>query len=117
MTVFAVTIPSGGTAAPYDDGKPLTIEFDCMKTEGPGAAFVFAGTRRDPHSWIAPHKVAAVCRALYEAAGLPVPDLPDIPDPELVEALGNDLARFDRDTTSCAAFARELLARGWGRTA
>jgi hypothetical protein len=39
-----------------------------------------------------PHEVPKAARALYEAAGLPVPDLPDIPDPELVGQLAKDIS-------------------------
>ena len=73
-------------------------------------------------AFVPPHEVPKAARALYEAAGLPVPDLPDIPgipDPELVDALARDLLRVWGHEDSFEALrpeARELLARGWGRT-
>jgi hypothetical protein len=80
-------------------------------------------------AFIPPHEVPKACRALHEAAGLPVPDIPDIPDPLLIAALADDL----RDAMAVdpgmsyppatgtyadalARSARALLARGWGRT-
>ena len=78
----------------------------------------------DPHgsgetAFVPPHEVPRAARALYEAAGLDVPDLPDIPDPALVDALARDLLRVWGHEDSFEALrpeARELLARGWGRT-
>lgn len=72
------------------------------------------------------HQVAPICRALYTAAGLDVPKLPDVPDPAEVERLCNDLRdvmahkpdRLSLDPMgrlSLDPMARELLARGWGR--
>lgn len=73
------------------------------------------------------HEVPRAARALYEAAGLPVPDLPDIPDPEQVAALARDLCEVATDlaltddhadaASNRAYIAAGLLARGWGRTA
>jgi hypothetical protein len=76
-------------------------------------------------AFVPPHEVPKAARALYEAAGLPVPDLPDVPDPELVQRLADDLRDAmatkpgQRPTTYDDALtetARALLARGWGRT-
>lgn len=76
-------------------------------------------------AFVPPHEVPKAARALYEAAGLPVPDLPDVPDPELVQRLADDLRDAmatkpgQRPTTyddALAETARALLARGWGRT-
>lgn len=64
------------------------------------------------------HKVPELCRAVYSAAGLPVPDLPDIPDPALVEALAKDL-RYACDGLGGnpgyerEGHARTLLSLGW----
>ena len=68
---------------------------------------------------IPPHQVPPICRALYEAAGLPVPRLPDIPDPELVGHLARDLGLCIGGTAPVSfdeTVARRLIARGWGRT-
>lgn len=74
---------------------------------------------------VPPHEVPQAARALYAAAGLPVPDLPDIPDPAEVQELADRLHEF-----SCGCMpvcqhgqdpdrelARFLMTDGWGRTA
>jgi hypothetical protein len=86
----------------------------------------FAGvdvTDADPDVWLPQHEVPKAARALYEAAGLGVPDLPDIPDPKLVGRLAADLrdavsaerigAQAESYGEALAAAARELLAKGW----
>lgn len=46
----------------------------------------------DDDGWAIPaHRLAEFCGALYEAAGQPVPDLPQIPDPALLTDLAMDL--------------------------
>lgn len=78
-------------------------------------------------AFVPPHEVPKAARALYEAAGLPVPDLPDVPDPELVGLLAADLqdamaAKLGPQSVpttygeAVTETARALLAKGWGRT-
>lgn len=78
-------------------------------------------------AFLPPHEVPKAARALYEAAGLPVPDLPDVPDPELVGLLAADLqdamaAKLGPQSVpttygeAVTETARALLAKGWGRT-
>jgi len=88
------------------DGCPPLAIIDCDPDGSGETAFV------------PPHEVPKAARALYEAAGLPDPGLPDIPDPALVDTLASDLlavcgseARFE----ALRPEARELISRGWGR--
>jgi hypothetical protein len=76
-------------------------------------------------AFVPPHEVPKAARALYEAAGLDVPDLPDIPDPALVNALAMDIHVALEVALECPGekpypydlrVAADLLARGWGRT-
>lgn len=94
-------------------GAPAGAVVDC----DPDGAF--------PAPLLPPHEVPKAARALYVAAGLEVPDLPDIPDPALVEALAGDLGdaiarkprgpEFATYGDALAAAACELLAKGWER--
>lgn len=61
------------------------------------------------------HKLPEMVRAIYACAGLPVPDLPDIPDPALVEDLAADLARLAGSPTSQEHRRRALILfdAGW----
>jgi hypothetical protein len=78
----------------------------------------------DP-AMLPPHEVPKAARALYEAAGLPVPDLPDIPDPAEVQDLADLIHEFGCGCTPVCVhgqepereLARFLMADGWGRTA
>lgn len=105
----------------------LTDSDDCTLAIQTGAG---AGQRAFIHTlsseecdgvWVLPHQVPAVCRALYDAAGLDVPDLPGIPDPALAGQLAADIAAAvvhggPADHDGFVNVARDLLARGWGRT-
>jgi hypothetical protein len=67
------------------------------------------------------HEVPKAARALYKAAELPVPDLPDIPDPALVNALAMDIhvaleCPGEKPYPYDLRVAADLLAKGWGRT-
>jgi hypothetical protein len=70
-------------------------------------------------AFVPPHEVPKAARALYEAAGLDVPDLPDIPDPEEVEDIARVIHYALQGTTGCGAvdrqYARVLIAHGIGR--
>lgn len=79
------------------------------RTKG-GAALVTSDLTGIP-----PHKIPPAARALYEAAGLPVPDLPDIPDPALVGELAKDIAMYFDSQLTYEANASRLLAAGWRR--
>ena len=69
-------------------------------------------------AFVPPHEVPRAARALYEAAGLPVPDLPDIPDPELVEKIAGIIHFVEQGTCRAdaddRAVARVLIAHGIG---
>lgn len=103
-------------------GAQLVIEQRVMPTGSTLLEFQAADV------YVRPHQLPEIVRNAYALAGLPVPDLPDIPDPAVVEALCNDLRdamydhRADRRPATESfgealdATARELLARGWGRT-
>jgi hypothetical protein len=86
-----------------DDGTAAMIDTD------PAGA--------NPAVRLPPHEVPGAARALYEAAGLPVPDLPDIPDPALVDRLAADLMEsFNPGAMGldgARPHARRLLAKGW----
>lgn len=99
-------------------GAPLSIRRN-LAGEPPAAIVVCDPGARCKAAVVPPHEVPKAARALYEAAGLPVPELPDIPDEALVEALAKDLADLADESDDAGLFlddARHLLARGWGRT-
>ena len=72
-----------------------------------------------------PHEIPGAARALYAAAGLPVPELPDIPDPATVTELaialmGGIVARGisgASPVTTAEDLARDLLSLGWRKGA
>lgn len=59
------------------------------------------------------HRLAEFTRALYAAAGQPVPDLPVIYDPATVAGLAKDLAGWFEAGMNDEEFARALLDAGW----
>lgn len=90
--------------------------------EHDGAVLSIAGGAARPVCvCVAPHHLAAVVTAMYQAAGQPVPDLPDIPDPAHVSALARDLHDLicgddEHGPDSHDEYdemARALLAKGW----
>jgi hypothetical protein len=84
--------------------------------EQPSVAYVQM-VLQEPGFGVPAHRLAEFTRALYAAAGQPVPDLPVIYDPATVGELAADLADAlgppfppypDNDTV-----ARRLLDAGW----
>jgi len=75
--------------------------------------------------FVLPHQVPGTCLALYEAAGLPVPDLPPALDEAEVQALAEVLLASrnpdrivpaPRPSPWMLADARAVLLAGWKRS-
>lgn len=102
-----------------DDGEHFTVR------SGPGIPGQVFVITTDSGVRLPVHKIPEACRALYETAGLPVPDLPDIPDPAQINELANAIIdaakRPDHPSiinpnvpiSRVAELARELLAAGY----
>lgn len=63
------------------------------------------------------HRLAEFCGALYQAAGQPVPDLPVIHDPALIDSFAAELSKaFDRHGNDFRAVADTLLYAKWRKS-
>ncbi len=65
------------------------------------------------------HRLAEFCGALYQAAGQPVPDLPVIADPALIDALVADLGTALPETQPAIwlpTVAALLIHAGWRKS-
>ncbi len=66
------------------------------------------------------HRLAEFCGSLYQAAGQPVPDLPVIADPAMVDELTAITSRHFREADNIQAVHRaaalDLLAAGWRKS-
>lgn len=102
----------------FKDGDGAQVRIG-ESADHPHAAFVDPGRDGDLGFHVPAHRLAEFTRALYAAAGQPVPDLPVIWHPQLVSELARDLLYAVEGTSGGPGAARyeqkacALLALGW----
>lgn len=95
------------------NGQPLHVRDSADHSPGaylvPGSFDGFA---------VPAHRLAEFTGYLYQAAGQPVPDLPQIQDPEAIDLMVTSLAHALPETTGLflPAIADAILADGWRKT-
>lgn len=100
------------------DGRTVAVEqMDRHEESADSVAVITADGAKLPS-----HEFREFCQAVYTAGGHQAPDLPDIPDPKVVEALAKDLQYAGEGTSgepslAYIMMARTVLALGWKKDA